>query len=447
MTSEFTSHSGSGGDFVTGLAESTFGQMNASRLLNPETFRSQDFLQPAIDAIPLFSVFEEERWQTTAGCLFVDSAGVNLQGMHHSSSITPPLWLSVPPSLARVHPFVPRMAKIQLWLDSLPFELRSEVLDVVVLPASWERRRPVAVFTQPRPSSSYLVAPSNDKVTPSISSTVAATRSALARIIRVLYFALTMSCYHRIREAIWLDLLTTDASSRMYLRARSSATAFSSAASLSPSSPLADVSVRETSLRAAMINISEAADHLVHHRLFWLWPFTEQIVWFAQRIGLGAFGCGLEMWFRGLGYAASWPYMSRGGVDQSCTTPSSSEEASLQAVVRTASQITPDGPHQSILCIIHAVLYRAHTAFTYAPSAALHLPSVRLLSTVAAAASVRAPELSGEGPDGTQVPDDSTRPEKQRHDGVLGPSVSVGGSRREVAGGAAMSRALAGRRR
>jgi len=59
---------------------------------------------------------------------------------------------------------------------------------------------------------------------------------------------------------------------------------------------------------------------------------------------------------------------------------------------------------------------------------------VRLLSTVAAAASVRAPELSGEGPDGTQVPDDTTRPEKQRHDGVLGPSVFVGGSRREVAG-------------
>ena len=119
MTSEFTSHSGSGGDFVTGLAESTFGQMNASRLLNPETFRSQDFLQPAIDAIPLFSVFEEERWQATAGCLFVDSAGVNLQGMHHSSSITPPLWLSVPPSLARVHPFVPL----------LPLELAIILLD------------------------------------------------------------------------------------------------------------------------------------------------------------------------------------------------------------------------------------------------------------------------------------------------------------------------------
>jgi len=257
-----------------------------------------------------------------------------------------------------------------------------------------------------------------------------------------------MSCYYRVHEAVWLDLLTTESSSRMYFRSQSSPPAFSPTDPLtSTSSPLSDVSVRETSLRAAMININEAADYLIHHRLFWLWPFTEQMVWFAQRIGLGAFGCGLEMWYRGLDHAESWPHMVGGTVGLSSTISSpSEEEASIQAVVHAASQITPDGPHQSILCIIHAVLCRAHTAFTYAPSAVRHLPSVRLLSAVAAAASVRAPGLTGEGVDGTQVPH-VVREETQRKNGMLGPSVFVGGSRREVAGGAAMSRALAGRRR
>jgi len=361
-----------------------------------------------------------------------------------------------------------RITRIQLWLDALPFQLRRDTLPLLILPAEWPQPPQVAIYTSPQqPASASRASTTMPSPIAVTIEAAAQSRSALARIIRVLYFALTLSCYHRAREAIWLDLMAAELGSKLYLRAyrgEPSSYPIGEEQNSSPGrplsgtlSPLAGVSVRETSLRAAMMNFSDAADYLVHHKLFWLWPFTEQIIWLAQRVGLCIFSCGLEGWYRGFDNTVSLAttprapssanLLSSSGasrIDSSSTSSPSPEEPNIQAVVQTAAQMVPDGPHQTILRTIQAVLVRATNAVTYIPSAARHRASVRVLSAVASAASARAPELSGEGTDGTQAPE--VRREGQGVLGLLGPNVLVGGARRDIAGGAAMGRALAGRK-
>ena len=139
--------------------------------------------------------------------------------------------------------------------------------------------------------------------------------------------------------------------------------------------------LRMTSIRAGYCNMTDEVDWFLHTRSYWLWPFAEQALVFMLNASLGRQDYTLYS------YTSPAPPTSPVREEQDMQALRRKlEEDGLEKVVASAQQIPPDSLRRPFLLMVQDILRAALDAFSTAQGpAAAHIPSTRLLLTVAAA--------------------------------------------------------------